>query len=113
MSFHALTPSMPLPKTGIVGKMPIGKSAFEKRSRRQNFDFFQMFLILQMTIELSFSKSLVQPLEPVESTPDVESISIDFLPPNLSTPIVDVFNVGKCGGGDLSSTLEKTLFLCR
>jgi len=43
MSFHALTPIMPLPKTGIVGKMPIGKSAFEKNARRQNFDFFKCF----------------------------------------------------------------------
>ncbi len=42
MSVHALTPSMPLPETGIVG-MPIGKSAFEKNSRRQNFDFFKCF----------------------------------------------------------------------
>jgi len=64
-------------------------------------------VLIQMTIELSFSKSLVQPLDPVESTPDVESISIDFLT-NLSllttptpTPtMLDVFNDGRCGGGD-------------
>ena len=57
-----------------------------------------------MTKDESFSKSFVQPLEPVESTPEVESISIDFLT-NLSllttpTPTFDVFNDGKCGGGD-------------
>ena len=50
--------------------------------------------------KFSVSKSFVQPLEPVESTPDVESISFDFLANLLSTPRVEPFSVGKWGGGD-------------